>query len=211
MEKEIEQKEESSNENNYQFKSIQELFSIGYVFLILCGMLIEFAKYFPYNLNIFQYSDFLDFLIVPFKNTLLFVALVVFPLLIFWTTSKTKYFEKLEQKEREKAIRENKPIPPPKGNKELQSLIFLLLLALSVVIGYSSVLIFDGPQTRKEIQEGRTSHRLEFMNGTSKEVFMLGKNTNHIFYFEDQQPEIVVSSIQGNISKIKFLQKKKKK
>jgi len=211
MEKEIGQNEKLPKENDYQFKSIQELFSIGYAFLILCGMLIEYAKYFPYNLNIFQYSDFLDFLIVPFKNTALLIALIVFPLVIFWTTRKTKFFEKLEQQEREKAIKANKPIPPPKTNKELQSLLFLLMMSLSVVIGYSSVLVVDGPETKKEVQEGRTSHILEFMNGESKEIFMLGKNTNHIFYFENKQPEIVVSSIQGNITKIKFLKKKKKK
>ena len=209
---EIEQEEKPSKENNFQFKSIQELFSIGYVFLILCGMLIEYAKYFPYNLNVFQYSDFLDFLIVPFKNTALVPALVIFPLVILWITKKTKFFEKAEQKEREKAIKAGKPIPPPSTtNKTLGDILFLLAMSLSVVLGFSSVSLTDGPETKAEVQEGKTTHLIEFTNGASKEVLMLGKNTNHIFYFEDKDPEIVVSTIQGNITKIKFLKKKKKK
>lgn len=49
--------------NNYQI-----VFSVSYLFAIATGMLFNAIKYRKFGINIFDYSDILDFLITPFSD-----------------------------------------------------------------------------------------------------------------------------------------------
>lgn len=204
-EKKIETKEAPNK--SFYFNSIQELFSIGYVFLIICGMLLEYARYYSFDINVFQYSDFLDFLIVPFKNTALIPALVLFPLGIYWFFIKTKYFEKANQKAKKKNPEKYKELTPEQ--QQMGTIVFILCMGFSVVVGYSIATVTKSSKIIKRVESGKKTHLLHFVDGHAADVYVLGKNTNHIFYFENNAPEIIVSPIQGNISKIQFLKKKK--
>lgn len=55
----------------------QSLFPLLYLILVLIGMLFEAYYYSYFNINIFAYSDILDFLLAPAKD----IAIIVFVLL----------------------------------------------------------------------------------------------------------------------------------
>ncbi len=57
----------------------QSLFPFFYLILVLIGMLFEYAYYQHFNINIFAYSDVLDFLLAPAKD----IAIIVFTLISF--------------------------------------------------------------------------------------------------------------------------------
>lgn len=61
----------------------RELKSIGVVFYVLAigiGMLFSYAKFVRFGINIFHYSDVLDFLVIPFSDyrILVFTLLSIF-------------------------------------------------------------------------------------------------------------------------------------
>ena len=49
-------------------KEIQTVLSISYITLVGIGMLFSYHKYAEFGINIFDYSDILDFLIAPFSD-----------------------------------------------------------------------------------------------------------------------------------------------
>ena len=49
-------------------KEIQTVLSISYITIVGIGMLFSYQKYAEFGINIFDYSDILDFLIAPFSD-----------------------------------------------------------------------------------------------------------------------------------------------
>lgn len=57
----------------------QSLFPFFYLVLVLIGMLFEYAYYQHFHINIFAYSDVLDFLLAPAKD----IVIIVFTMISF--------------------------------------------------------------------------------------------------------------------------------
>jgi|GEM_PF-1969253 len=66
-----------SNKFEEYIKEIQGVLALGYVFLVIIGMINEFVFYQTFNVNIFQYSEIWDFLIAPFKRVQSIIFLTI--------------------------------------------------------------------------------------------------------------------------------------
>ena len=77
-------------------ENLQALVTIGYLIMVLLGITFTGAKYSHFGINIFAYSDALDFLIAPFKDIRIFFYTII-PLIFtyiffkFDTVIKTKF------------------------------------------------------------------------------------------------------------------------
>jgi len=77
-------------------KEIQVVLSASYILLIMIGMIFEATHYSRFNINIFNYSGILDFLLVPFRRPFVLIYListsvVVFLLFVFDEWLKNKH------------------------------------------------------------------------------------------------------------------------
>ena len=69
---------------------IQTYFSLGYLLIVIVGMLFDYSYYDKFSINIFEYADILDFLLAPAKNPMLVVFAIgsVVVVLIFFRLDK---------------------------------------------------------------------------------------------------------------------------
>ena len=69
---------------------LQSYITLGYLCIVIVGMMFDFNYYNKFSINIFEYSDILDFLLAPVKNSLLiiFAAATVVVVLIFFKLDK---------------------------------------------------------------------------------------------------------------------------
>ena len=68
-------------------KEIQTIITLLYIFAVAIGMLFNYQKYQAFGINIFEYSDFLDFLIAPFADFYIVGFLIlstIIPLFAIW-------------------------------------------------------------------------------------------------------------------------------
>lgn len=68
------------------FLDSQAYITLGYLTIVVIGMMFDYKYYSHFAINIFEYSDILDFLLAPVKNLeliLFAVASLIFVLLIF--------------------------------------------------------------------------------------------------------------------------------
>jgi hypothetical protein len=59
------------------FKELQNILAFGYLCLIIIGMIYEAIYYSFFGINIFEYSEILDFLLAPFRRPLTLIYLVI--------------------------------------------------------------------------------------------------------------------------------------
>jgi hypothetical protein len=96
---------EELNKNPVQYiiKEIQPILSISYIIAIGIGMLFNYQKFSEYGINIFEYSDILDFLIAPFADFLILfftivslaLAYLFFQLDLYWERKYPKFYSKM--------------------------------------------------------------------------------------------------------------------
>lgn len=72
------------------FLDSQTYITLGYLTIVLIGMMFDYKYYNHFDINIFEYADILDFLLAPVKNfeLILFAAASLIAVLIFFQIDK---------------------------------------------------------------------------------------------------------------------------
>lgn len=200
-------------DNSNKVLALQDYLSIGYLFLLVVGVVHESIYYNFLGVNILEYSSILDVLISPiaviFGNPLLGVAVVLavgfaygylklIPRYYKWIRTKKKYQEgkyKLRLDKSEAQIR-----------SKHGALGFIAFYVFSVFVGLG---IGRGTKTNQKIQSDdiKRTHLVFYRDGTQEEIKMLGKNSLYLFYVTKGQEEVSIAPIDGNIKLIKNLKK----
>ncbi len=94
-----------------------------------------------------------------------------------------------------------------------QGFIFwLTLLFTSMNLGAGLGTYFSSHGKMKEKVDAKiTNAKISFIDNQTKEVYILGKNTSNVFYFENGSLDIIVCPIAGNIKTIQYIPKEKQK
>jgi len=200
------------------FLSIQEILSVGYILLIIIGMFLEYIKYNVFGINIIEHSDFADFLIAPFKNPVLIGFPVFGGLLVLFVNyffEKRNYHKKKILDEENKILQnldsKNTLSAPPSLNYQ-SYIVWLILLFISVNIGFGAGGYFNNySRMEKHLDAQITNAKVKFIDGTDKEIYLLGKNTSNLFYFENNKIDLIVCPIPGNVKTIKYIPKAQQK
>ena len=202
-------------ENNLNSLSLQEIISVGYIILIIVGMYLEYLEYIPFGINIIEHSDFADFLITPFKNPVMIIAPIIFSFLAAYIHNfkeKRKIHNKKILDEENKTT-DNTTSSKPQialDSKAIIVLAIFMFVLMNLGFGIGAYHARYG-KIKERLDANITNAKIEFIGGESKEVYLLGKNTSNLFYFENSNIEIVVSPIQGNIKTIEYIPKDQQK
>lgn len=203
---------------NFPVKSLQEVLSIGYLSLLLFGLIRETLAYGILGINIMSYSSVLDILLSPIiiltDNKILLGAVVITPLLFYWGI---KFFEKFHHRNKGKEWYQKRfdvaQLDKDYGNKN-HSTIFVLTMTFGLLLGvFSAGGIMDGYELKEELEEGalEMTHILTFVDKEALPVKIIGQNSQYVFYVMGKKKEIAISPIQGNIKRIEQLKKIEKK
>jgi len=204
------QQKETDNKELRQ-RGIQDYLSLGYVYLVVVGIILDAIFYGILGINIIRYSSILDVLLSPIAfltNSIIVIAMIGGMLLLFfgvgrWNKSR---HEKNRDKEwyRKKYDVANLDKQYAKSDDVMAVFNIFGIFFISLFISYST---FRGNRLKKKIanQELELNRRITFQNDRVIEVSFIGMNSQYVFYLLENDSIITASPIQGNIKGIRKL------
>ena len=204
--------QEQSENNKSTQRSIQDYLSLGYLYLLVLGVISDSVRYGFLGINIINYSNVLDVLLSPVvyltKDTLIPIVFFGVALLITgivygskWYFDKNKDKESFQKRKNFAKLEKNYVNFQPVGG-------ILTLLALFILGGYLGFGIGGGTKLSKGLKAGNlgVDTQLTFINDDTLNVKLIGHNSQYFFYAEDSAKVVTIMPIQGNIKKIENLE-----
>ena len=168
-------------------EELQKLLPLGYLFLVIVGIVKDSVFYYQLGINILSYSAIMDILISPIaeftSNPIIFIA--IFSLLL-----SSNYLPSLILKYRErKSVYKTFELQKIEGlsTTEVESYLrtsvinFLATLLLSFFLGYG---FYGGFSISKNIKNNKIeySYKLTYNTGESEQINLIGNNSLYYFY-----------------------------
>lgn len=187
--------------------TVQEYLSLGYIYLLLLGIVNDAIYYGFLGINVLDYASILDVLISPVSlltgNIILpavFLGVWIFGYFYF------KYvIPRLIKKEAEKK-KKNIEEEVKKGMKIESFIVFMSFMLLCMFVGIG---IGMGGKRKEQLEAGelKMNHIIHFQDNRELRVKVLGQNSTYIFYVPENGKEVMISPIMSNITWIKKLKK----
>jgi uncharacterized membrane protein YbaN (DUF454 family) len=201
--------EASSTELPKSQYNLQEYLSLGYIYLVILGIIDEVIYYNFFGVDILNYSSISDILIAPI-NTLLsdirvFIAVIVIMFLaylFYFKLMPALHRKGKDQSWYRKMVKDMDKADAKFAAMQKRIMLFMLLylscLFLGIRIGY-------GYKTKDRIDKGdfKLNHTLTLNDNSAKQVRIVGQNSLYVFYVTKEQRQVAIMPISGNIKEIR--------
>ena len=152
----------------------QAYITLGYLMIVIIGMMFDFNYYDRFSINIFEYADVLDFLLAPVKN----LQLMIFAFATFLVVGVFFQLDKLWQKKYPKAYKRFNFGVTPRFAEKYRPIFFIvsLIAYFYLASGYYGERMYDNYQ--------KEADKIEIVFESDKRVLqgkLIGKNTDYIF------------------------------
>jgi hypothetical protein len=171
-------------------EEIQKLLPLGYIYLVILGILKESIFYYQLGINILKYSTIMDILISPiaeFTSNPITLGFVVSLFVLHYYLPKL-YLKHKENKTLQKIfeLKTTEELSEEEINKYyiFASFKMFALILLSFFIGTG---VAGGYITMQRIKDNKVKYNntLNYNSGESEQIFLI--NTNSIYYFYVQK------------------------
>jgi len=192
-------------------KTIQDYISLGYIYLLMLGIIADTIYYGFLGINIFSYSSVLDVLLSPLviftkKLTvpllLLLSIFIVFGLAHFPPKFHAKYKENDWYKKRFNTEKLDKKY----AKEDFRRTLFII--SVMIISFYLGIGLGSGSKTANRIKTGdfEPNHKIHFITDKEpQDVYLVGQNSQYLFYATESEKQISITPIQGNIKKIQMI------
>lgn len=209
--------QEQPNSSDTHKYGLQEYLSLGYIYLILLGIVGDVIYYKFFDINILDYVTLSDVLMAPI-NTLVsdlrILAIVVLAIvvvyLLYFKGLPWLHFKAKEKGWYQKVVKDVDKLDAK--IHELKNSNVVWAIAYFLFCMFVGVNMGSGGKIKKRIDQGdfKASHQLTFSDNTIKQVKVIGQNTVYLFYVLEKQKDIHILLISGNIKEIRVLPKEVK-
>jgi len=184
-------------------RSLQDYLSIGYLFLIVCGMVKDIIYYKCLGINIISYSSIIDVLLSPIayisENNIVGVfLLVVLPLTYwgYWNRLKIHEFRKKRgwySKNTDIADLDEKYAKPGSIDE------LLIFFGTMLFIFFLGTAVGEGPKKAQMVKDKvfEANHRIVFNDNETVMVRLLGQNSQFLFYVQPKSDKVIIVPIQA--------------
>ena len=185
--------------NNYIDKT-QNILYLGYIFLIVLGIINETLFYSQFGINILEYSDILDVLISPISKLSSNVSLLIissFVILILIAVPKMS--RKLKDKKWFTSFLKLDPSETKIEKKVFEGLtVFSIIFFIGIFVGAGHG---KGLNLKQKIESGEVKYnnQINFIDGELLDAKLIGKNSSYVFYLIEGDTEVKISPINGTI------------
>lgn len=196
--------------------SIQELLSLGYIYLLTLGIISDAIYYSFFKINILEHATVLDVLLSPLAQLteIIFapaVLVVSIGFVYYWTMvlapryhqkhRNKKWYRKLSTTSIEKL--DKRYAAPPSTNRIL---VFSAGLILTFYIGLG---VGKGWKAASVMKKGEveSDHKIVFRDGQATHAKIIGQNSLYLFYIIENENSITVTPIDENVKQIQRIQK----
>ena len=181
-------------------RELQTVLASGYLCLIIIGMIYEAAFYQPFGINIFEYAEILDFLLVPFRRPVTLLLLLGIIMLFY----AMYYLDIISERKFPKLFRImylGLSSHTTKGFINTYRIVSYIV-GLVVCIGLSGLLL--GEKTHEQLINERHPDIIIQYTTSNKSVFRgkkIGKNGSYLFVM-DLQDKVRIIPIDSHIQEI---------
>jgi hypothetical protein len=193
---------------------LQNLLPLGYLYLIILGIVKESLYYYQLDINILKYSSIMDVLISPIADltsepvilvaVIFMVALSILLQFLFSRNSHKKWVQKfLSQKEAEKALSKEEI-------KATISRVFVVFCITALSTFFFGLGVGNGMKVVKKIKTNKLtySHKISFDSDKTEEVYLFDNNSSYYFYLTKGNKNIKIAPA-GSIKSIELINNKK--
>ncbi|AWK06091.1 hypothetical protein HYN56_18405 [Flavobacterium crocinum] len=191
---------------------LEKLLPFGYLFLILMGILKDSIYYYQFGINILRYSTIMDVLISPIaeftSNPIILGAIITLFVLHFYLP---RYLAKNKDKQfvkRSFELKSTDELSEAETKSYYNGIAIksLVIFLLSFFLGYG---LAGGYFGTKKLKENRLeySYKLDFNEGESKNVFLIGNNSLYYFYFVKGDKKVKITPL-ASIKNIELIENK---
>ncbi len=172
----------------------QTYVTLGYLIIVVIGMMFDYDYYNRFSINIFEYADILDFLLAPVKNLQLMifafgsflVVLLFFRLDKLWMTKSPKTYKRMNFGMGVNSASKYRPF----------------MIGVSIV-GYLYIAsVFYGERMYNNYQE--EADMIEVIYESNQRVLkgkLIGKNTDYIF-LESNDKSVRAIPVSSDVQEI---------
>lgn len=191
-------------------EKIQELLPLGYLYLILLGLLKESIQYYQLGINILKYSSITDILISPVSEMSSSVILTSAVILVsvFLFIGQTFLIRNSHKDWAKKILGQNR-FNYETSKKEIQKAafpFFVLFLAYALMALFVGLGIGEGRTLSKKIIQNNFScnYKINFNSGKSEDVYVFNLNSSYYFYVTKGSKNIKITPVAaiGNLELI---------
>jgi hypothetical protein len=197
-------------------EKIQILLPLGYLYLIVLGLLHESIIYYQLGINIIKYSSITDILINPVSEiftNLPLIFVLVFVIILFFIIQMI--LVKHSHKDWAKKVLGRERFSEKTRKKEIIKFLlpfcmgFIAFELLSIFVGMG---LARGKDLSNTITKGdfTANYVLNFSSGKSKDVYMFDTNSMYCFYVAKGSKNIQIATV-STIDNIEFIDNKKLK
>ncbi|WP_281614256.1 hypothetical protein [Flammeovirga sp. SubArs3] len=183
-----------------QLEQTQSILYLGYIFLVILGIVNETLFYGQFDINILEYADILDVLLSPISRLTSNKVLMIISLL---TVLGVIFIPRQLGKLKNKAwFTKLFNIKNPEENLETK---LLSVLTVSSVIFFLGFFVGTGLGKGERLQKRMNEKTIEyndkvlFLDGQTLNVEIVGKNSSYIFYVLEGEDNIQISPINGTV------------
>lgn len=182
---------------------LQNLLPLGYLYLVILGILKESARFYQLGINILKYSSIMDVLISPIATFIshpivfitiisVFVGSYYLPSVLYKHGHK-KWIQKLFELKKTK----NELSDPEIKNYYLFiSIKTLAMVLLSIYVGYG---VAEGYFTSQRIKDNKLQYdyKLNYITGEAVDISLIESNSVYYFYVEKGEKSIKIAPVNG--------------
>lgn len=189
---------------------VQNLLPLGYLFLVILGIVKESIFYYQIGINITRYSSIMDILISPIaaitSHSIFFITILV--LLIFHFNLPQILIKNEDKKwihkffgvtNIETGLSESERL----DYYTIHTIKFLSVFLIWLFLGYGFA---DGKSISKKIRNNKLDYdyQLNYGDEKSENVYIIGSNTGYFFYISKGNPSIKIAPV-GAIKNIELI------
>jgi len=184
---------------------VQSLLPLGYLFLVILGIVKETISYYQIGINIIRYSSIIDILISPLAAVtshpiffitvlLLFIFCYQLPQILLKNEGKRGLHKFVGVKDTTKIsnLSESEKI----DYYTTISIKFLSTFLISIFLGYGFA---DGRSIAVKIKDKTLNYdyKLNYSDGNSEQVYIIGSNTAYYFYVTKGQQIVKIAPVNS--------------
>lgn len=199
----------SSSPNPFRNFGIQDYLSLGYIYLLGVGIMTDAIYYKMLGVNILHFTSVLDVLVSPIafmvKRPIIILFLVVLPFFVRWIQRRIKKKQEIERAreidKKDAASRKRKQ----KLEEDLHRYFFSTIMGATAFFLFVGGGIGAGYRVSGRIADGdfRINYHLVFNDGEEVDAYVVGQNSDFIFYVTEGSGDVTIAPVRGNIKHIK--------
>ncbi|MDQ1804126.1 hypothetical protein RAH57_09010 [Chryseobacterium sp. CKR4-1] len=193
-------------------EKIQGLLPLGYLYLIILGLLKESILFYQLDINILKYSSITDILISPIADMAsspILIIVIFSVVLIFFLLQVI--LVKNREKSWSKKLLGNYKINPETDKKELKKImipIFSILVSIELLALFVGLGIGQGRMIKKRIdtQNLKYNYTITSESEGPTEIYMIDINSTYYFYVTKGDKHIKIAPV-GKINGLEVIPK----